>query len=108
MKYPPTLTSSEATDFLLDHKARNAHGPLDWNDVKEIANAAPLWTLTQVPMAQMPGAAFFPARSNRRRRLPGFALDLGDGTFEILDGRNRVCEARWYKDATIPLYVAKI
>ncbi len=106
-KYPATLTNDQALDFLLDHKARNAHGVLDWNEVKQIANAAALWTLVHVPMSEMPGAAYFPARQNRRRRMPGFALDLGDGQWEILDGRNRVCEARWYKDTTIPMYTAR-
>ncbi len=107
-KYPPALTNDEAVDFLLEHEARNGGGLLDWNEAKQIANAANVWTLTQVPVEQLPGRSYFPARSNRRRRMPGFALDLGGGMWEILDGRHRVSEARFYKDATIPMYVAKV
>jgi hypothetical protein len=107
-KYPLSMTCDEAVDFLLDHKARNAHGLLEWQDAKQIANAAAVWTLVQVPMSEMPGAAYFPARQNRRRRMPGFALDCGDGQWDVLDGRNRVAEARWYKDQMIPMYTAKV
>jgi hypothetical protein len=105
VQYSATLTSDEALNFLLDHKCRNGFGVLDWNEAKQIARAGSTWTLTQIPVS---GKTSFPARQGRRRRMPGFALDLGDGTFEILDGRHRMSEAKYAGDATVLFYVTKV
>jgi hypothetical protein len=107
-RYPATLTAGQACDFLLDRKARNGFGVLEYNEAKHIANAASLWTLKQVPLDQVLGGASFPARGGRRRRMPGFALDIGGETYDVLDGRHRIAEARYAKDSTVPLYVAAV
>jgi len=107
-QYPKTLNREEATDFLLRHKCRDGLGLLDYNEAKQIAAAVEpgqVWELKNVPTQHLTHHKF-PARYNRRCRLPGFALDLGNNQYEVLDGRHRAAEANAAGEATVPMYIA--
>lgn len=100
--YPNELSHDEMMDFIEKNKLRDRFGRTDYEGAKEIAGAGDKFVLKEIPIDKFDWIA---EPRKRKINLPVIARDLGDGDFEILDGKHRIGEARARGEKKILAYV---
>ena len=100
--FPLTLSIEEMMGFIEKNKLRDGFGIIDYQGAKDIAGAADKFILKEIPMDKFDWLAEPRKKINK---LPVIALDLGDGDYEILDGKHRIGEAKARGKKTIFAYV---
>ncbi|MHB8871697.1 MAG: hypothetical protein ACYC5G_04550, partial [Candidatus Doudnabacteria bacterium] len=100
--YSKELSKDEMMDFIENNKLRDGSGRIDYQGAKEIAGGADKFVLKEIPIDKFDWLAEPRKKINK---LPVIALDLGDGDYEILDGKHRIGEAKARGEKTILAYV---
>ncbi len=86
-----TMTSDEMEAWIESNELTDAFGELDYNDIKHIAGYSDAWVLRTFKPHVL--ADFeVPPQGDEPRDTPVIVLDLGEGSYEVLDGKHRVAE----------------
>ncbi len=101
-EYPKSLDKEGIMNFIEENKLRDSSGRIDYNTAKEIAGGADKFILKEIPLEKFDWVV---EPRKRKNNLPIIALDLGDGDFEILDGKHRIGEANVRGEKSILAYV---
>jgi hypothetical protein len=109
-KYKPQLTSSELVDFICDNNLRDANGELEYQDAKEIAywSESGIWYLKELIDLNKEGLSFIYNRKPKSFGIPIIVKhDVGNDTYEVLDGKHRIGYTRYKGIPTIMAYVCE-
>lgn len=102
--FPPSLTSDQMIDFIMDNNLKSWGGKLDLNDAKDIARYSDKWELKEVSLSNFDWI-MEPIRN--KRFIPPIIGHSKDEGYEVLDGMHRIGEARYRGETSILAYVGE-